>query len=274
VTERATEDTDGHAPTRRDCLTYGGAVVGGGLLAGCAGDGSESTASPDAADRGTSTDGATTEGAPGPATGDGSYSVTLAPVGDVTFDAVPETAYAYSPQYAHGRGVRPRGRRRLARSPGGVRDVDELLLRRRRGGIDGERRPQGGVGRRGRQGAVLRPRCGRPPPGPVLADELRGGLGSRERRGGPGAGRPLVREPLQPRAVAAAGGLSRGLPLLHPVGAVRAGRRRLPRGAAVRGVPGGVRAAVRHDPDEPPSRTGATDGRTRRVGTARSGPTS
>jgi iron complex transport system substrate-binding protein len=41
------EDSDGHdAPTRRDYVKYGGAVVGGGLLAGCAGQ-SDSGSTPE-----------------------------------------------------------------------------------------------------------------------------------------------------------------------------------------------------------------------------------
>nr|WP_226482636.1 ABC transporter substrate-binding protein [Natrinema amylolyticum] len=57
-------------------MKYGGVVVGGGLLAGCAGQ-SDSGSTPET-----------------------SYSVTLSPVGEVTFDTVPETAYAYNPHYA------------------------------------------------------------------------------------------------------------------------------------------------------------------------------
>ncbi|QLC35598.1 ABC transporter substrate-binding protein (plasmid) [Halarchaeum sp. CBA1220] len=62
-------------------MTSGGALVGGGLLAGCtgSGDGATSTTS-------TTADGTTT-------TADASYTVSMAPMGDVTFAAVPETIF-------------------------------------------------------------------------------------------------------------------------------------------------------------------------------------
>lgn len=73
------DDTTHEAPTRRDTIKYGGTVIGGGLIAGCTSqsDG-ESTPTPEGK----------------------RYSVTMTPVGEVTFEAVPETAYMYSPQYA------------------------------------------------------------------------------------------------------------------------------------------------------------------------------
>ncbi|SFS12693.1 ABC-type Fe3+-hydroxamate transport system, substrate-binding protein [Halomicrobium zhouii] len=83
-------------PTRREYVKYGGTVVGGGLLAGCTGDGgSESTATPDS----TATDSPTaaTETATGD---DGAYSVTMSPMGTVEFDAVPETVMGFYPWYA------------------------------------------------------------------------------------------------------------------------------------------------------------------------------
>jgi iron complex transport system substrate-binding protein len=63
-------DTRHDAPTRRQTLKYGGAVAAGGLLAGCS-------------------DIAGTEQGNG-TPGSGSYSVTIEPVGEVTFDSVPE----------------------------------------------------------------------------------------------------------------------------------------------------------------------------------------
>ncbi|AHG01565.1 ferrichrome-binding protein (plasmid) [Halostagnicola larsenii XH-48] len=64
-------------PTRRDAIKYGGAVVGGGLFAGCIDDpGSESTS------------------------GDISHSVTMEPVGTVDFESVPETWVPYTGDYA------------------------------------------------------------------------------------------------------------------------------------------------------------------------------
>jgi len=81
----------GH-PTRREYLTYGTMIVGGGLLAGCSGDGASGGASNDTPDEPTQTATATaTE-----TEADTSYSVTMSPVGTVEFDAVPETAVVYS----------------------------------------------------------------------------------------------------------------------------------------------------------------------------------
>ncbi|MEE6208632.1 ABC transporter substrate-binding protein [Salarchaeum sp. III] len=83
-----TNDTRHYAPTRRDYVKYGGALATGGLLAGCADDDAttagETTAEP--------TDGTDTTTA-----ADSSYSVTMAPVGEVEFDAVPERVLPYYP---------------------------------------------------------------------------------------------------------------------------------------------------------------------------------
>jgi len=73
------DDTMHGPPTRRDTIRYGGAVVVGGILAGCAGG--ESSAST-------------------PTATAGSYSVSLSPAGDVTFERVPETVFTVFPQYA------------------------------------------------------------------------------------------------------------------------------------------------------------------------------
>lgn len=70
---------NGH-PTRRDYLTYGSAVLGGGLLAGC------STMNQS---------GATPTGTPSE-----SYSVSMIPVGEVGFDSVPETWVANNGSWA------------------------------------------------------------------------------------------------------------------------------------------------------------------------------
>jgi ABC-type Fe3+-hydroxamate transport system substrate-binding protein len=62
------------APTRRNYVKYGGAVVGGGLLAGCAGQ-SDPSSTPEATNTET----------------DASWSATMPPVGELEFDAVPES---------------------------------------------------------------------------------------------------------------------------------------------------------------------------------------
>jgi iron complex transport system substrate-binding protein len=74
MTENTTTD-----PTRRDTIKYGGTLLAGGALAGCADD----------ADTG---DGETTE--------DGSYTVEMAPVGEVEFEEVPERWLPYTADYA------------------------------------------------------------------------------------------------------------------------------------------------------------------------------
>jgi iron complex transport system substrate-binding protein len=84
-----TDDTaDRDGPTRRECVKYGGVIAGGGLLAGCSGAGGESEP--------TETD--TTATATGTAT-DSSYSVTMEPMGTVTFESVPERWMAYFSTY-------------------------------------------------------------------------------------------------------------------------------------------------------------------------------
>jgi len=76
--------------TRREYLKGGGALVGTGLLAGCAGDvDSESTTTTEPEATETETDAETDP-----------YAVDLAPVGDVTFDVPPESAFVAFPQYA------------------------------------------------------------------------------------------------------------------------------------------------------------------------------
>jgi iron complex transport system substrate-binding protein len=71
------------SPTRRDAIKYGAGAVAGGLLAGCAGRDANGTATPEE----TTTD-------------DGSYTVTMAPTGEVTFDAPPDQWVAYDGGYA------------------------------------------------------------------------------------------------------------------------------------------------------------------------------
>ena len=97
-------DQSGHRdPTRRDYLTYGGAVVGGGLLAGCTGTSDDSGSPPESDGNGTA---ATNETAS--STGDESedtggdepYTVEMFPVGEVTFESVPQSVTTYSMAWA------------------------------------------------------------------------------------------------------------------------------------------------------------------------------
>ena len=92
-TESGTHGT----PTRRDCLRYGGAVVGGGLLAGCTGSGGEVADSSDSGGGPSGSNGSRGETA---TDDERSYSVTMEPVGRVEFGAVPERWVPYTADYA------------------------------------------------------------------------------------------------------------------------------------------------------------------------------
>jgi ABC-type Fe3+-hydroxamate transport system substrate-binding protein len=76
------DDADAETPTRREYVKYGGTVLSAGLLAGCTGDTEGSGATPTAS---------TAEAATG--TADGSYSVSMSPMGAVTFETPPETVF-------------------------------------------------------------------------------------------------------------------------------------------------------------------------------------
>lgn len=103
------DGSSGHeAPTRRDAIKYGGAVITGGLLAGCASD-SNSGTTPEATETDTPSDtdepeatdtNAGTETDTATETEDTSYTVEMAPMGEVTFESVPETWLPYSGDYA------------------------------------------------------------------------------------------------------------------------------------------------------------------------------
>jgi ABC-type Fe3+-hydroxamate transport system substrate-binding protein len=82
----ADDDTEIRAPTRREFVT-GGAIAAGGLLAGCSG-GADSSGTHTAGEAASTT------------ASDDSYSVTLSPAGEVSFDDVPETVLTVFPQYA------------------------------------------------------------------------------------------------------------------------------------------------------------------------------
>ena len=88
------ESNTNEAPTRRECVKYGGAVIGGGLLAGCASrSGSDSGSTPTETSTGddsikTATD-AETESET--TTENGSYSATMPPMGELTLEEPPST---------------------------------------------------------------------------------------------------------------------------------------------------------------------------------------
>ena len=86
-------------PSRRDYLRGGGALVVGGLLAGCSDNGSKSADGKTTT--GTSDTGKTSSKSGKTSSKDGgSYSVSMSPVGKVEFDGVPESAFVVFPQYA------------------------------------------------------------------------------------------------------------------------------------------------------------------------------
>ena len=88
------------APTRRDYVKYGGAVVGGGLLAGCAGQeetGSTSTPAEESeAPNGSSENSTDTDGS----TPEPTYAAELSPVGEVTLEEPPTDVFAHFPWFA------------------------------------------------------------------------------------------------------------------------------------------------------------------------------
>jgi len=71
-------------PTRRDIVKGGGALLGGGFLAGCSGNSGRETPVPGTTDT---------------ATSDESYSVTMEPVGTVEFETVPKTIAPFTADY-------------------------------------------------------------------------------------------------------------------------------------------------------------------------------
>lgn len=87
--------------TRRNYIRYGGTALGAGMLAGCASDSSGSDEATTAAE--TTTEAATETSAETETQtteADSSYSVTMEPMGEVTFDSVPESWAAYDGGYA------------------------------------------------------------------------------------------------------------------------------------------------------------------------------
>ncbi|ELZ71095.1 putative iron-III ABC transporter periplasmic substrate-binding protein [Haloferax prahovense DSM 18310] len=87
--------------TRRNYIRYGGTALGAGMLAGCTSDSSGSDEATTAAE--TTTEAATETSAETETQtteADSSYSVTMEPMGEVTFDSVPESWAAYDGGYA------------------------------------------------------------------------------------------------------------------------------------------------------------------------------
>jgi len=82
------------APTRRDYMKYGSAVVGGSLLAGCAGQ-SDSGSTPTETEADESPNTKTGTSTPQ----DESHSVTMSPMGTVEFESVPESVAVYDTQW-------------------------------------------------------------------------------------------------------------------------------------------------------------------------------
>jgi iron complex transport system substrate-binding protein len=80
------DDTTTEAPTRRDVVKLGSAAAGAGLLAGC----TDSLPG----------DGGSSDGGGDPTATDTSYTVSMEPVGEVEFDAVPETWVSFTGDWA------------------------------------------------------------------------------------------------------------------------------------------------------------------------------
>ena len=95
----ARRSTGRDAPTRRDYVRGAGALVGGGLLAGCVESGlTGSTPTGTETESETPTESASPTESPTPE--DTSYSVSMVPVGEVEFDAAPETWVANNGSWA------------------------------------------------------------------------------------------------------------------------------------------------------------------------------
>ncbi|WP_248905829.1 ABC transporter substrate-binding protein [Halocatena marina] len=83
-------DRSGGRPTRRGVLRSGGSILAGGLLAGCTGNPFSSTSSTNASQ--TANDSTAPD--------DSGYSVTMAPMGEVSFESPPKRVFTVFPQYA------------------------------------------------------------------------------------------------------------------------------------------------------------------------------
>jgi iron complex transport system substrate-binding protein len=90
------DDVDFDGVPRRDVLKYGGAAAVTGALAGCSTETDDGAASPE---QGTNSASPGTENESEMEPESDSYTVEMAPVGEVTFDQSPETVSHYFPDY-------------------------------------------------------------------------------------------------------------------------------------------------------------------------------
>lgn len=88
------EFTTDSGRTRREYVKYGGTILGGSLLAGCTGETESKTSST------TDTTSSSDESTEMETEEDGSYSVSMAPMGKTTFESVPSRWVAYGGGYA------------------------------------------------------------------------------------------------------------------------------------------------------------------------------
>jgi iron complex transport system substrate-binding protein len=89
------DDATAPESTRRDYLKYGGALVGVGALAGCSGTSDSTSASTETSDDSDARESTGTQ----TATEVDPYSVSMAPMGEVSFESVPERWMAYFSTY-------------------------------------------------------------------------------------------------------------------------------------------------------------------------------
>ena len=91
-------------PTRRETIKYGGTLAVAGMLAGCSAETAEQEGEPQTNDDGSSAGGNQSDADPKSDTDEpsqsDSYTVPMAPMGDVEFDSVPESAFTVFPWYA------------------------------------------------------------------------------------------------------------------------------------------------------------------------------
>ena len=88
------DETTRRGPTRREAITYGGAVIGGGLFAGCSGQSTDDSTPTDE----TATDAEQAE--PVTSTPASDYTTDLSPVGTIRLDESPENVLTHFPWFA------------------------------------------------------------------------------------------------------------------------------------------------------------------------------